>query len=280
MNKLQATILGAVIGGGIGWIIGSIVADELFPEFYDEDELAELKNQYAEYHIFGDFYDNEDNEEPPAEEAYDHPKRGELVDYTKYYVANPDYNKPSLDSLLRTKMTTEEDVEEYDFEDDEEYDEELPEEEIPYLDMDQLEEYHPSEYIDLRDTENGPYIITEDEFGDNEPDYRQTDLLYFSHDDVLTDAKNMPLQSISKTVGEHALLNFGVFASDDNVVYVQNDALRAQYRIRQLDNSYEHQVLGGKDKIAPKPPAPVEVHNVFDDYDDTPPEISTRRRRT
>lgn len=281
MNKFQATLVGGIVGGAIGWVIGSIIADQLFPEYYTEEEL--------EYMRYQALYSPEESEEPDTT-AVKLQEFDDSHDYTKHYIVTNEVNvKPSLMDYAESraafrnsinnsgKVEEEEGMEEYDYEDADseyEYEDDIPEEEIPYIDMDYLTEYDDSYYIQHRD-EEGPFIITEQEWTENELGLRKTKLLYFSHDDVLTDEKNLPLHSIDKTVGPHALLNFGAFASSDDVVYVQNDARKVLYQIRQLDDGYEHKVLGGKALVPPKEETRV-VKRIFDEYDDTLPPDAPR----
>lgn len=93
-------------------------------------------------------------------------------------------------------------------------------------------------------TEERPYIITQEEYLQNEKDYEQTKLSYFEGDDVLVDEEDDPLPDPDDTVGEDHLVRFGHGSKDNNTVYVRNDALEMEFEIVRSYGKYAQEVLG------------------------------------
>lgn len=79
---------------------------------------------------------------------------------------------------------------------------------------------------DSRDP-NFPYIITKEEFYENEPDNEQKKFTYWSGDDILVDDQEElnPIDDIERVVGEDNLLRFGYGSGDEHVLYVRNETL-------------------------------------------------------
>lgn len=88
-----------------------------------------------------------------------------------------------------------------------------------------------------------PYVITQEEFLENEPEYPQETVTYFVGDDVLVDSKDQPMEADS-TVGDSNLMRFGHGSKDNNIVYVRNDTLEIDYEILRSYGKYSREVLG------------------------------------
>lgn len=92
-------------------------------------------------------------------------------------------------------------------------------------------------------TEEAPYVITSEEFLD-EQKYAQATLTYFAGDHVLVDERDAPIENPDRTVGEDNLLKFGQWSNDPKIVYVRNDALDMDYEIVKSEGKYSVDVLG------------------------------------
>lgn len=260
MNRTGQILFGATVGGFIGYIVGAMIADIYFPEYYTEEELtAIMEERAAQYASDNDL--TVDSGDKPIERKY--------TDYTQYYKES---EKPPLTSLL--PAPDEDDMDEdYIPEEDEDGDRIDPdglydyeEEEVPYLDMEMLSEYEPDEYLEVRD-EAFPHVILQTEYEQNVDEHHTAELTFWAGDEVLTDAQNRPVQNTFKTLGDYALDNFGAFSDDENVVYVRNPQLRALYKVTSVDQSYEEFVSG-----KPRQQDRIVVRNVFDEYNnDLPP---------
>lgn len=74
---------------------------------------------------------------------------------------------------------------------------------------------------------SSPYIISPEEFGDND-EYDKISLTYYA-DKILADDNDELVEDIEKVVGSDSLNHFGEF--EDDAVYVRNDNLKCDYEI-------------------------------------------------
>lgn len=73
----------------------------------------------------------------------------------------------------------------------------------------------------------GPYVISPDEFDDND-DYEVVSLVYYS-DGVLADEDDNMIEDVEGMVGEDSLNHFGEY--EDDSVFVRNDERKTDYEI-------------------------------------------------
>ena len=73
----------------------------------------------------------------------------------------------------------------------------------------------------------GPYVISPDEFDDND-DYEVVSLVYYS-DGVLADEYDNVIEDVEGMVGEDSLNHFGEYGDDS--VFVRNDERKTDYEI-------------------------------------------------
>lgn len=91
-------------------------------------------------------------------------------------------------------------------------------------------------YVKQKDIEGGkrdmkidePYIITPDEFGDQD-NYETNTLTYYS-DGVLTDETGIIVDNVDEVVGNDSLKHFGEY--EDDTVFVRNDRHECDYEIQ------------------------------------------------
>lgn len=72
-----------------------------------------------------------------------------------------------------------------------------------------------------------PYVISPDEFGENE-EFEQISLTYYS-DHILTDDNDEIIEDVEDVVGVESLNHFGEF--EDDSVFVRNERLKCDYEI-------------------------------------------------
>lgn len=89
-----------------------------------------------------------------------------------------------------------------------------------------------------------PFIISSDEYGENEHEYEQKTLTYFAEDDVLVDEKDQPIEEIDNVVGEENLTHFGYGSNDNRIVLIRNDRLGMEFEVVKNEGSYSKLVLG------------------------------------
>jgi hypothetical protein len=93
-------------------------------------------------------------------------------------------------------------------------------------------------------SETEPYIISKDEFGQNEKEYEQVELTYYEGDDVLADDKQKHIPDADDVAGDLNLHRFGHGSGDNNILYVRNDRLEQDYVIVKSLGEYSKEVLG------------------------------------
>lgn len=89
-----------------------------------------------------------------------------------------------------------------------------------------------------------PFILSQEEYMDNEFDYQQPTLTYFAEDDVLVDDKDKPIDEIDSTVGEGNLTRFGHGSKDNRILYIRNNKLSMDFEVVKNEGSYARDVLG------------------------------------
>jgi len=89
-----------------------------------------------------------------------------------------------------------------------------------------------------------PYVITHDEYFENETDFVQSSLSYFDGDGVVADDKSQPIRDHEAMIGEDTLEKFGVGSKDGNIVYVRNENLEVDFEIVRSFGKYTVEALG------------------------------------
>lgn len=96
----------------------------------------------------------------------------------------------------------------------------------------------------MKRTEEAPYVISKDEFMQNESDYQQATMTYYSGDVVLTDEHENVIEETDEVVGDYNLVRFGHWSEDPNVVYVRNDIRELEMEICLNKGNYSEIVQG------------------------------------
>jgi hypothetical protein len=112
-----------------------------------------------------------------------------------------------------------------------------------FVDGHELEEFDYAAEVDKRNPDE-PYIITHDEFMENENGFTQGTMTYYNGDDILTDDKDVPVPDIENIVGSEALTRFGYGSRDRNVVYVRNEKLETDFEITLSQGEFAKEVAG------------------------------------
>jgi len=93
-------------------------------------------------------------------------------------------------------------------------------------------------------TKTTPYVISHDEFMENEEEHSQVSVTYFEGDNVITDEKDEILEDVDNTIGEVNLEKFGHGSKDSKIVYVRNDRLDLDFEVVLSHGKYTEEVLG------------------------------------
>lgn len=89
-----------------------------------------------------------------------------------------------------------------------------------------------------------PYVISYEEYMENDPEYIQVTLTFFEGDDILSDEHDKPVDDVDEYVGETNLLRFGHGSQDPNIVYIRNEKLDLDFEVARSDGSYAKEVQG------------------------------------
>jgi len=231
VNRTSSILIGAVSGAVVGWVVGNIVADIVVPEFYSEEERVDYARKMKDW----DYESATEKIMETGSVRKSKPKRKDHLDYTKSFKTK----KQNLADLVKEI----DDPEETSItKDGEPIDEETAD--ISY-----------EAYAELFNDDE-IRLISQKEYKEDDGIVTQTELKYYSKDEVLTDDAGQPLDAnaVPKTIGEEALVEFGRFSDDPNTVHVWNPKQECQYRIELISDSYEKAVL---EQV-------VEVKNIFD----------------
>lgn len=86
-----------------------------------------------------------------------------------------------------------------------------------------------------------PFVIHADEYHGEESGFRQSQLTYYAGDDVMTDEDDQPVFNFEDITGP---LMWGHGSNDQDLFYVRNPRLEAEYEITRSYDAYAHAILG------------------------------------
>jgi hypothetical protein len=248
---------GAVVGGTVGYFIGAWAAPRLFYddfEFEDEGELVvkEIVNIPLEEAIPPKSIEwlkhHEEVEEIIEEEGYsgDSELPEPIVEniFEKYSNKEPkEEEMPDQPSLLFPNAEPVEPVAKVD------NNVEVTEEEV-------VAELSPPDVVpgDIS-------IVSHTDFGANAEGYGKRTLFYYEEDGVLTNEDNSTIKDIEVLIGDEALINFGSYSRDPDVVYIKNDRTGELFEVIHIYGAYNTAWADEEDDISSR--------KGFDDEDDT-----------
>lgn len=93
-------------------------------------------------------------------------------------------------------------------------------------------------------TEDAPYVISKDEFMENDTEFPQVSITYFAGDDTLVDEEDQPMPEVEATVGQDNLARFGHGSGDTNIVYIRNPRTKIEFEVAYSEGKYAEEVLG------------------------------------
>lgn len=94
-----------------------------------------------------------------------------------------------------------------------------------------------------------PYIISQDQFYNEETEWDKPSISYYPGDDVLVDERGVIMDETHRQryVGERHLRMFGVLSEDENIVYVRSPQTSVDFEILMEPGKYSVLVLGETD---------------------------------
>lgn len=209
MNNYLKIAIGAAVGAGVGWFIGSVIVEYL-------DIMEERRNEeYIDGLVVESVDENEENQRPFEMSKKNNVKRERTLDYTKAFV--PDETaKPELAALVAK------------------YNQGIIPDE-PSAPPEGEEEWTDE---DLDTADDGPIrIINVAEYAASDSGYEQRTLLYFD-DDVVSDENRKVLRDPESFIGEEALISFGVLSGKEDTVYIRNDDRKQEFEVIRMDEPF------------------------------------------
>jgi len=219
-----SVLLGTLLGAGVGAVLGWYVARRSMEKEIAR-EVAGIKQYFA----------SKARATAAAGEGSDAGERTEAA------MADPGgvrttgrvitkISDPSIDLVLYPRHPELEGLEVVGPGDDEDHEDE-----------DEDADDSPAEPL-VRDTTK-PYVITREEFADENETYSKISLTYYTQDDTLTDERDAPIRDTS-IVGEAYQELFGQDSDDPDIVLIRNDKLQVDFEISRMEQSYTFHVLG------------------------------------
>jgi hypothetical protein len=98
-------------------------------------------------------------------------------------------------------------------------------------------------FVTVRDP-HGPYVISIDEYMDDNHPFTKIELTYFDGDDTLIDSMSNIVSEIDETVGRKNLSKWGEGTTAPDQVYIRNERLEADIELTKDDQTYTRVILG------------------------------------
>lgn len=93
-----------------------------------------------------------------------------------------------------------------------------------------------------------PFVISQQEFLEDEEDFDKITLAYYEEDDTLCDESDKSIDNIDTLIGYDSLHRFGDHSDDKNIVYVRNVNFGTDYEVIREKGKYTVRVLGLPDE--------------------------------
>lgn len=238
VNNKEVLYLG--IGLVVGGVVGYLAAKKRLEAVYDEradSEIAEVKEHYKILH-------KKEYSEP---KDYIADKYGDALASLGYTTEEERLKvAEGLDKLMSGGVDTDTYIQNAFDLDDKDVGEEITTSRSrthgdPMKDPEWLKS------VENRDTSK-PYIISEEEFSLENRHFDKVTLGYFVEDDTLVDDQDRPIDDAERSIGSDALMNFGLYSGDPNIVFVRNEQVSIDYEVVRDERSYQEVILGIRER--------------------------------
>lgn len=91
---------------------------------------------------------------------------------------------------------------------------------------------------------NFPYVITEEEFMQDEENYSKISVKYYDKDSSLVDDRDQYIPNADSIVGDDNMEQFGIGTDSPDIVYVRNDRLESDFEVTREHANYSIDILG------------------------------------
>lgn len=228
MKNVTVAAISAVAGGIVGGVITYATVNKKLVRRYEDwanEQITEVKARYAQL--------NSDNKQTflemaanPPQEVLDAVEKGKKLMQELGY---KDDGKDSPHESARTLSIFDQGVE-------------VDENGEPVDNSDEDEEEDDHDGYERLDGQ--PYLISEEEYFENEPEYQLDTLTYYEMDDTLCDENNEMIDRVDETVGARHLHMFKKNGTLKTSLYIRNDDHDTLYEVILVEQSYAATILG------------------------------------
>lgn len=235
MNKTYLIMAGiAVVSLGVGGAGGYILAEKRLRAHYDEISKRDIENAkqfYKKLHKEDEFetpvkavevlIPNEEKSEFAPPEVESSPLMNAAVEAIESYSPEPEAKTGTTQAQVRNV----------------------------FKDNRPLNREWDHEMEAASRTPNHPYVITHQEFLENDGEFEQSSLTYFEGDDALVDELDAAIlpHEVERLVGVDNLTRFGHGSDDNQLVYIRNEKLEIDFEVILNRGKYAEVVLGFRD---------------------------------
>jgi hypothetical protein len=224
MNANIKILIGAVVGGTIGYFVGGIAYDfvetiQKAKECQDTFEDQEMPRPEE--------LDPEGEKEPQIVNKHRLRKAPEkkvpIRNYAEYFQSRPDI--AALAAKYKGDGNPGETIDG------------VPDSTTADISEAQQAEMKFETYEPESEEKDGPHIIPFEQYVNSDSGFEKIHLQYYD-DDVVTDDQDEPIKHPEKLIGEDALVSFGELSNDPDIVYVKNIDKQAEYEVVRLNKTY------------------------------------------
>lgn len=98
-----------------------------------------------------------------------------------------------------------------------------------------------------RRTDSKPFVVTKEEFFENEFNLEVMNVTYYTDDEVLADQSDGIIDAIDSNVGWDNLKKFGVASGEEHIVYIFNKKAGLAFEVARHQGKYSVDVMGFDD---------------------------------
>lgn len=229
---------GLLVGGFIGYAVTQRVLSDKFEKTLDK-EVAALKEVYKKLYSEKDEAPEEEvaPEQPPEEIEYWDTVEEEGYD-TEDHEDYDDKPVKVVSSEPGTKLK--DNLTGLSVDENGRY--------VPPIAGAPLIDYNSKAYKELIKGRSAdrPYVITVDEFMEENDHFEKQSLMWFEGDQTLCDERDLPIDDIAGSVGRDNLDRFGEFSKDDSIVYIRNERIASDFEVAFHPTTYIESIAGFK----------------------------------
>lgn len=95
-----------------------------------------------------------------------------------------------------------------------------------------------------RRTDNKPFVVTQEEYFENEHNLECISVTWYEGDEILADSSDGIISDLGSTVGEENLKRFGHGSGEDHIVYIFNKKAGMGFEVSRHEGKYSVHALG------------------------------------